>query len=68
VERQKVSVYKMPAGHPGIKSLFESITPYFDSDMQPAGELSLGVVSRLRRVKNKAPALRKSGDLLLAAT
>jgi AraC-like DNA-binding protein len=38
-ERQKVSVYKMPARRPDIVSLFESITPYFDSPIPPTEEL-----------------------------
>jgi AraC-like DNA-binding protein len=38
-ERQKVSVYKLPADRPDIRSLFESITPYFDSPIPPADEL-----------------------------
>jgi AraC-like DNA-binding protein len=39
VQRPKVSVYKLPAARPDIVSLFESITPYFDSGMQPTEEL-----------------------------
>ena len=38
-ERQKVSVYKLPADRPDIRSLFESITPYFDSPIPPTDEL-----------------------------
>ncbi|MDR2809910.1 MAG: AraC family transcriptional regulator [Tannerellaceae bacterium] len=38
-QRPKVSVYKLPADRPDIVSLFESITPYFDSGMQPTDEL-----------------------------
>ncbi|MDR0733704.1 MAG: AraC family transcriptional regulator [Dysgonamonadaceae bacterium] len=38
-KRPEVSVLKLPANRPDIVSLFESITPYFDSDMQPADEL-----------------------------
>jgi AraC-like DNA-binding protein len=32
-------VYKLPANRPDIVSLFESITPYFNSDMPPTDEL-----------------------------
>jgi AraC-like DNA-binding protein len=38
-ERQKVSVYKLPADRPDIRSLFESMTPYFDSPIPPTDEL-----------------------------
>jgi AraC-like DNA-binding protein len=38
-ERQKVSVYKLPADRPDISSLFESMTPYFDSPIPPTDEL-----------------------------
>ncbi|MDR3142566.1 MAG: AraC family transcriptional regulator [Tannerellaceae bacterium] len=38
-ERQKVSVYKLPADRPDIRSLFESMTPYFDSPIPPTSEL-----------------------------
>jgi AraC-like DNA-binding protein len=38
-ERQKVSVYKLPASRPDIVSLFESMTPYFNSDIPPTEEL-----------------------------
>jgi AraC-like DNA-binding protein len=39
VERPSVSVYKLPASRPDIASLFESITPYFDSGIPPTEEL-----------------------------
>jgi AraC-like DNA-binding protein len=39
VKRQKVSVYKLPADRPDIRSLFESMTPYFDSPIPPTDEL-----------------------------
>lgn len=38
-KRDKVSLYKLPSNRPDIVSLFESMTPYFDSDIQPADEL-----------------------------
>jgi AraC-like DNA-binding protein len=38
-QRPKVSVYKLPANRPDIVSLFESITPYFNSDIPPTDEL-----------------------------
>jgi AraC-like DNA-binding protein len=38
-KRPKHSVYKMPANRPDIVSLFESITPYFDSSLPPTDEL-----------------------------
>jgi AraC-like DNA-binding protein len=38
-KRQKISLYKLPAHRPDIVSLFESMIPYFDSQMQPAEEL-----------------------------
>jgi AraC-like DNA-binding protein len=39
VRRHKFSVYKLPADRPDIVSLFESMTPYFDSPVQPSEEL-----------------------------
>ena len=38
-KREKVSLYKLPSNRPDITSLFESMTPYFDSDIQPTEEL-----------------------------
>lgn len=38
-KRDKVSLYKLPSNRPDIVSLFESMTPYFDSDIQPTDEL-----------------------------
>jgi AraC-like DNA-binding protein len=38
-KRQKISVHKLPADHPDIRSLFESMTPYFDSPIPPTDEL-----------------------------
>jgi AraC-like DNA-binding protein len=38
-ERQEISVYKLPANRPDIRSLFESMTPYFDADMPPTDKL-----------------------------
>jgi hypothetical protein len=38
-KRQKISLYKLPADRPDIRSLFESITPYFDSPIPPTDEL-----------------------------
>jgi AraC-like DNA-binding protein len=38
-KRPKVSVYKLPADRPDICSLFESMTPYFDSPTPPTDEL-----------------------------
>jgi AraC-like DNA-binding protein len=37
--RDKVSVWKLPSDRPDIISLFESMTPYFDSSIQPTEEL-----------------------------
>lgn len=37
--RDRVSLYKLPSNRPDIVSLFESMKPYFDSDIQPADEL-----------------------------
>jgi AraC-like DNA-binding protein len=37
--RKVVSVYKLTANRPDIVSLFESITPYFDSPIPPTDEL-----------------------------
>lgn len=39
VKRDKVSLYKLPSNRPDIVSLFESMTPYFNSDIQPTDEL-----------------------------
>jgi AraC-like DNA-binding protein len=38
-QRPKISVYKLPARRPDIVSLFESMTPYFDSSIPPSDEL-----------------------------
>lgn len=38
-KREKVSLYKLPSNRPDITSLFESMTPYFDSGIQPSEEL-----------------------------
>lgn len=38
-KREKVSLYKLPSNRPDIISLFESMTPYFDSGIQPTDEL-----------------------------
>lgn len=38
-ERDKISLYKLPANRPDIVSLFQSMTPYFDSGIQPVDEL-----------------------------
>jgi AraC-like DNA-binding protein len=35
----KFSLYKLPADRPDIVSLFESMTPYFDSPVKPSEEL-----------------------------
>ncbi|MDR1338846.1 MAG: AraC family transcriptional regulator, partial [Prevotellaceae bacterium] len=37
--RHKFSFYKLPARRPDIVSLFESMTPYFDSPVPPTEEL-----------------------------
>lgn len=39
VRRSKVSLRKLPSNRPDIVSLFESMTPYFDSGIQPTEEL-----------------------------
>lgn len=39
VKRDKPSLYKLPSNRPDIVSLFESMTPYFDSDIRPTDEL-----------------------------
>lgn len=38
-ERDRSSLYILPAERPDIKSLFESIIPYFDSDVKPSESL-----------------------------
>jgi AraC-like DNA-binding protein len=38
-KRQKISLKKLPADSPDIRSLFLSITPYFDSPIAPTPEL-----------------------------
>ena len=38
-KRQKISLQKLPANRPDIQSLFESMTPYFDSPIPPTDEL-----------------------------
>ncbi len=37
--RSKASLYKLPSNRPDIISLFESMTPYFNSGIQPTDEL-----------------------------
>lgn len=39
VKRDTISLYKLPSNRPDIVSLFESMTPYFDSAMQPTEAL-----------------------------
>ena len=34
-KRDEISLYKLPSNRPDIVSLFESMTPYFDSNIQP---------------------------------
>ena len=38
-KRDKISLYKLPSNRPDIVSLFESMTPYFNSNIQPTEEL-----------------------------
>lgn len=38
-KRSKVSLCKLPSDRPDITSLFESMTPYFDSNIQPTDAL-----------------------------
>jgi AraC-like DNA-binding protein len=38
-QRHKFSLYKLPADRPDIVSLFESMTPYFESPVPPTEEL-----------------------------
>lgn len=38
-KRNKISLYKLPANRPDILSLFESMKPYFDSNIRPTDEL-----------------------------
>ena len=38
-KRDEISLYKLPSNRPDIVSLFESMTPYFDSNIQPTEEL-----------------------------
>lgn len=38
-KRNKISLCKLPSNRPDIVSLFESMTPYFDSNIQPTDEL-----------------------------
>lgn len=38
-ERDKYSLYVMPAERPDIRSLFESVIPYFDTDIKPSDEI-----------------------------
>lgn len=38
-KRDRVSIYKLPSNRPDVVSLFESMTPYFDSSMQPSEAL-----------------------------
>ena len=39
VERNSVSLCKLPSSRPDIASLFESMKPYFDADIQPSEEI-----------------------------
>ena len=38
-KREKVSLCKLPSNRPDIVSLFESMTPYFNSNIQPTDKL-----------------------------
>jgi AraC-like DNA-binding protein len=60
--RHKFSFYKLPARRPDIVSLFESMTPYFDSPVSPTEELiklkmTEGVYCLLNTDKNFYSAL-----------
>lgn len=39
IKRNKVSLRLLPANRPDIKSLFQSVIPYLESDMKPSEEL-----------------------------
>lgn len=39
IKRNKVSLYMLPFNRPEITSLFESIMPYWESDVKPSNEL-----------------------------
>jgi AraC-like DNA-binding protein len=61
-KRHKFSLYKLPADRPDIRSLFESMTPYFDSQVKPTDELiklkmTEGVYCLLNTDKNFYSAL-----------
>jgi AraC-like DNA-binding protein len=60
--RHKFSLHKLPADRPDIVSLFESMTPYFDSPIPPTDELiklkmTEGVYCLLNTDKNFYSAL-----------
>lgn len=38
-KRDQISLYKLPSNRPDIVSLFESMTPYFNSKIQPTEQL-----------------------------
>lgn len=39
IRHNDASLYVLPFNRPDIKSLFESVTPYFDSDIKPSDEV-----------------------------
>lgn len=58
VTRNDASVIKLPNNRPDIKSLFDSLKPYFESDIKPSAELlKLKMTEGLYVILNTAPNL-----------
>lgn len=57
-KRNKISLCKLPSDRPDIVSLFESMTPYFNSDIEPTKELL-----QLKMVEGMYVLLNTSKDL-----
>lgn len=38
-QRDKTSLYLLPSGRPDLRSLFESVVPYFDAGVKPSDEI-----------------------------
>ena len=60
-KREKVSLHVLPKNRPDIRSLFESIIPYFDADKKPSEEvLKLKMIEGLYVLLNSDPNLYAS--------
>lgn len=69
-KRDEISLYKLPSNRPDIVSLFESMTPYFDSNIQPTEELlQLKMIEGIYKSrKTKCDSCEKRNAIFFAKT